>query len=104
MTAWLKALGTSADPLPDDWSRPVPYLLRQASFGHMPGSVEVGDLLVYYATGLRRVFAIAEVVSPPTTVARSAASGATSAMSASSRCIPSCAMLHPLMRLAWRGP
>ncbi len=65
MTAWLKALGTSADPLTDDWSSSVPPLLRQASFGRMPGSIEVGDLLVYYAAGLRKVFAIAEVTAPP---------------------------------------
>lgn len=65
MAAWLKALGTSADPLPDDWSSSAPSLLRQASFGRMPGSIEAGDLLVYYAAGLRKVFAIAEVTAPP---------------------------------------
>ena len=65
MTAWLKVIGTSSDPLRNDWVAHAPSLLRVASFGKRPdeGSFVPGDLLVYYALrgDVSRVVAIGRV-------------------------------------------
>ena len=60
---WLKALGTTADPMPDDW-RSITVLTHSATFGRHP-SVKAGDGIVYYATGKGLVFAAGLVTSYP---------------------------------------
>ena len=59
---WLKALGTSSDPMPDDW-RSIKVLTHAATFGRHP-SVKAGDG-IYYATGKGVIFAAGDVTSYP---------------------------------------
>lgn len=66
MTAWLKVIGKSDDPLRDDWGEHAPSILRYASFAKQPGrgSFVPGDDFVYHAIGrdLSRVVAVGRVV------------------------------------------
>jgi hypothetical protein len=64
---WLKALGSAASPLPDAWLEDggAQRRLGRTGFPRRP-RMEPGDRLVYYASVWRRVFAVAEVLEPPT--------------------------------------
>ena len=66
MTAWLKVIGKTDDPLRDDWGNHAPSILRYASFAKEPGrgSFVAGDEFAYYAVGqdFSRVVAIGRVV------------------------------------------
>ena len=68
MTAFLKAHGTGARPLPDHWLAAGSSLLApgRTGFPRRPRMVP-GDRLVLYASGWRRVFGVAEVTGEPTT-------------------------------------
>jgi hypothetical protein len=57
--AWLKPVGTGDDPLPDAWLPERPDLLTHVRFPERPGSIRSGDLLIYYAAGKQRLFAVA---------------------------------------------
>jgi hypothetical protein len=62
---WMKALGTSKDPLQDDWQRARRGLfLRAVTFATKP-SLRTGDRVVLYATGKGLVFAAGDVISIP---------------------------------------
>lgn len=61
--AWLKSVGSTEDPLHDDWLNGRSYLLRSVWFPQHPRSVKAGDLLVYYAAGHLRMPAVVEVES-----------------------------------------
>lgn len=61
--AWLKGVGTQEEPLHRDWRVHNDYLLRRIWFSRFPRSIRGGDLLVYYAAGLRVMPAIVEIVS-----------------------------------------
>jgi len=62
---WLKAFGSAARPLRDDWTLEANGILRShATFALRPG-LETGDRIVYYAAGARVVFAAGEVTSEP---------------------------------------
>ena len=67
MTAFLKAHGTGAQPLPDHWLVAGSSLLTpgRSGFPRRP-RMAPGDRLVLYASGWRCVFGIAEVTSEPT--------------------------------------
>lgn len=66
---WLKSVGTTPEPLPDEWGnaldgRPdvgvnIGYPTRRKP------RVKVGDRLVYYGTGHGRLFAVAVVTDEP---------------------------------------
>jgi hypothetical protein len=66
VTAFLKAHGTGERPLPDHWLQAGSTLLSQGrtGFPRRP-RMAPGDRLVLYASGWRRIFGIAEVVSDP---------------------------------------
>jgi hypothetical protein len=59
---WLKAIGHARGPLAEDWIESRAELLRRTGFPRRPRIVP-GDRLVLYASGWRRIFGIAEVVS-----------------------------------------
>ena len=63
MADWLKMLGTTTNPMQDDWLNGVERSEIVASRKRM--SMRPGDRLVYYATGIGAVFAIATVKSFP---------------------------------------
>lgn len=65
---FLKAHGTAAQPLPDRWLQHGSSLLDPGitAFPRRPRIVP-GDRLILYASGLRRIFGIAEVLTDPTT-------------------------------------
>jgi hypothetical protein len=66
MRYWIKALGSTHDPLPDDWrARNNGVLINHATFPWRPGAVRKGDRIVYYATGKRVVFAVGTVTTQP---------------------------------------
>jgi hypothetical protein len=69
---WLKMVGASTAPLPDDWLLGLQDgeddrrdLLQRVRFprNKRPSGVDAGDRLVYYAATARRYFAIVEVIS-----------------------------------------
>lgn len=65
MDFWLKALGSTDDPLNDDWRRDREGLfLRGVTFARQP-SVKTGDGVVFYATGTGRIFACGSALSYP---------------------------------------
>jgi hypothetical protein len=55
---WIKAVGRGKEPLPDDWVTVRPDLLKQVRFNEQPSGIRQGDLLVYYAAGRKKLFAI----------------------------------------------
>lgn len=61
--AWLKSVGSSSDPLEDDWPEKRPYLLDSVWFPKHPRSIRRGDLLVYYAASRGMLPAVVEVLS-----------------------------------------
>ena len=67
---FLKAHGTGAAPLADDWLRAGSRLVSPGTtaFARRP-RIASGDRLVLYASGWRRVFGVAEVVSQPSVAA-----------------------------------
>jgi hypothetical protein len=63
---WLKALGHARWSLPDAWLEDGGTdRLRRTGFPRRP-RIEVGDRLVYYASGWRALIAVVEVVGEPT--------------------------------------
>jgi hypothetical protein len=66
VTAFLKAHGTGDRPLPDHWLQAGSTLVSpgRTGFPRRPRIV-LGDRLVLYASGWRRIFGIAEVASDP---------------------------------------
>jgi hypothetical protein len=68
MTLWLKTIGTSLNPLRDDWSNHAPPLLRYASFAKPPArtSFVPEDEFAYYALrgDISRVVAVGRVEGP----------------------------------------
>jgi hypothetical protein len=66
LTAFLKAHGTGAAPLPDHWLAAGSSLLApgRSGFPRRP-RMQAGDRLVLYASGWKCIFGIAEVVSAP---------------------------------------
>jgi hypothetical protein len=69
-TAFLKAHGTGAEPLPDHWLATGSSLVTpgRSSFPRRP-RMGPGDRLVLYASGWRCIFGIAEVTGEPSTEA-----------------------------------
>jgi hypothetical protein len=68
VTAFLKAHGTGAKPLPDHWLAAGSSLVTpgRTSFPRRP-RMAPGDRLVLYASGWRCIFGIAEVSGDPST-------------------------------------
>jgi hypothetical protein len=66
LTAFLKAHGTGAAPLPDHWLAAGSRLVApgRTGFPRRP-RMQAGDRLVLYASGWRCIFGIAEVASEP---------------------------------------
>jgi hypothetical protein len=62
---WLKGIGHARWSLPESWLAERPAILERTGFPRRP-RIEVGDRLVYYAAGWKRVFAIVEAVGEPT--------------------------------------
>jgi len=65
---FLKAHGTGAAPIPDRWLEHGSSLLEPGitAFPRRP-RMAPGDRLILYASGWRRIFGIAEVLTAPTT-------------------------------------
>jgi hypothetical protein len=65
---FLKAHGTGSNPLADRWMQAGSSLLHPGitSFPRRP-RMAAGDRLVLYASGWRRIFGIAEVLTDPST-------------------------------------
>jgi len=63
MSAWLKSIGVTGDPLPPDWYVTRADALRRTQFARRP-NINVCDKLVYYAIGRGCVCGIVEVISP----------------------------------------
>jgi hypothetical protein len=63
---WLKALGSSEERLPPNWVDGGSPLLRSIRFpaGRVP-TLEVDDLVIYYAAGWQKIFAAAQVKQRP---------------------------------------
>jgi hypothetical protein len=57
----LKALGGQGDPLADRWAENHPELLSNVWATRQPNALQPGNLLVYYAAGAQKVFAIARI-------------------------------------------
>jgi len=71
---FLKAHGTGAEPLSDRWLQHGSSLLDPGitAFPRRP-RMAPGDRLILYASGWRRIFGIADVLSEPTTAVASPA-------------------------------
>jgi hypothetical protein len=61
--SWLKALGSAANPLPEDWQS-MQVLTEAVMFARRP-MVRMGDKIVYYASGTGVFFARGTVTSQP---------------------------------------
>ncbi len=62
---WLKALGSAANPIADDWTTAANGILtRHATFARKP-DVRAGDSVIYYAAGSKLIFAEGDVTSHP---------------------------------------
>lgn len=55
----LKTIGASDWPLDDNWIVARPELLKEVRTPKRPSGIGRGDLMVFYATGHQKVFAIA---------------------------------------------
>lgn len=55
---WLKMVGAADDPLDNDWLATNPELLREVRTPRRPSGIKRGDVLVYYAAGAQKLFAI----------------------------------------------
>lgn len=62
---WLKVLGTSREPLAALWMDARPELVREIRFPPRIPTLELGDRVLYYASGWQRIFAAGELVSDP---------------------------------------
>jgi hypothetical protein len=61
MSNWLKMIGNTEHPCPEDWAQTCPYVHFR---GRRPHRILPGDHLVLYACGgSHHIFALAEVVS-----------------------------------------
>jgi len=56
MNYWLKCFGTTAKPLDNDWYADAPGLRQEAS-AHRTMPFAIGDGVIYYAVGHKKVFA-----------------------------------------------
>src|SRR5262245_56575609 len=65
MKTWLKSLGAAGWEMDPDWTQNKRDAenLRGVDFPYEPRSINVGDKLVLYAAGHKRVFGVAEVTS-----------------------------------------
>jgi len=74
VSVFLKAHGTGAAPLPDCWLQHGSSLLDPGitAFPRRP-RMAPGDRLILYASGWRRIFGIAEVLTEPATASPSPA-------------------------------
>jgi hypothetical protein len=59
MAYWLKMVGASDRPLDNRWIETRPELLRQVRSPWRPSGIKRDDWLVYYASGIQCLFAIA---------------------------------------------
>ena len=59
--AWLVALGGGGEPLPDEWLKERPRLLREWPIegGKVPRGIVGGDHLLYYAAHRKKLIAVA---------------------------------------------
>lgn len=59
--AWLAAVGTAQDPLPDDWVEQRPNLLREWPLlgGRYQPGIKDGDHLLYHAAGHKKLLGVA---------------------------------------------
>jgi hypothetical protein len=62
---FLKAIGSSDDPMAPDWMDSAPQELEIVHFSKNPVSVHVDDLLVYYATGYMKIIGVVQVFTKP---------------------------------------
>ena len=62
---FLKAVGSSDDPMAADWMDSAPQEMTTIHFSKRPASVRVDDYLVYYATGWQKVIGIVQVFTKP---------------------------------------
>jgi hypothetical protein len=58
-TYWLKMVGASDYQLEDHWIEQRPELLRAVRAPRCPSGIKRNDYLIYYASGLQKLFAIA---------------------------------------------
>jgi hypothetical protein len=65
MTYWLKAFGSAAKPLNDDWQSEKGGVLKTAATFAKRPMVAKGDRIVYYAAGTKLIFAAGVVTSHP---------------------------------------
>lgn len=56
---WLKMVGAARDPLANNWIETNPELLREVRSPWRPSGIKHNDILIYYAAGDQRLFAIA---------------------------------------------
>jgi len=56
---WLKMVGAASDRLANNWMEAYPELLREVRSPWRPTGIRSDDILVYYAAGDKRLFAIA---------------------------------------------
>jgi hypothetical protein len=57
---WLKMIGAADREVGDRWIEARPRLLREVRFPKQPSGISRGDVLVYYAAGDQKLFAIAK--------------------------------------------
>jgi hypothetical protein len=62
---FLKAVGSSDDPMAPDWMDSAPQELQIVHFSKNPAGVRVDDMLVYYATGYMKIIGIVQVFTKP---------------------------------------
>ena len=63
---WLKPIGVSEDPVPT--GRKFDALEQKLNFSKRPSSVEIGDILIAYGVGVRRILSIYRIASTPSLV------------------------------------
>lgn len=62
---WLKSVGSSDDPMALDWFESAPQELETIHFSKNPTGINIGDLLVYYATGHQKLLGIVALFMKP---------------------------------------
>jgi hypothetical protein len=62
---WLKALGTSRQPLAALWMEDRPELVKEIRFPPRTPTLETGDKVLYYASGWQRIFAAGQLTTNP---------------------------------------
>ncbi|MEZ5101964.1 MAG: hypothetical protein R3C15_19620 [Thermoleophilia bacterium] len=62
---FLKAVGSSDDPMAADWMDSAPQEMSVIHFARQPASVRVDDYLVYYAAGWGKLIGVVRVFAKP---------------------------------------